>query len=63
MWWEKSTPSGLVEFTQPKKVSGPRSYAETLVSVIIEFPSLALRLGREREFFFFLRCESEVCFR
>ncbi len=52
MRWENSTPSGLVEFTQPKKVSGPRSYAERLVSVI-EFLSVALRLGREEFFFFF----------
>ncbi|EFX69203.1 hypothetical protein DAPPUDRAFT_258978 [Daphnia pulex] len=28
-WYGDSTPSGLVAFTQPKKVSGPRSFAET----------------------------------
>ena len=45
-WYGDSTPSGQVEFTQPKKVSGPQSYAEALVSVIwISYPCVAILGG------------------
>ena len=33
-WWENSTPSGLVEVKQPKKVAGPHYYAAMPVSII-----------------------------
>jgi hypothetical protein len=33
-WWENSTPSGLVEVKQPKKMTGLHYYAAMPVSII-----------------------------